>query len=100
MHLATVRAGFLVCGYAKGCQENQSPLEPMLNPLMRFIVFVFTVVVLCGPAARGEQPNIVFIFADDWGWGDLGCHGHPYVKTPIFIVLRLPAVSVRQVVLL
>lgn len=27
-------------------------------------------------------PNIVFIFADDWGWGDLGCHGHPYIKTP------------------
>jgi arylsulfatase A-like enzyme len=29
-----------------------------------------------------EQPNILFIFADDWGWGDLSCHGHPYVKTP------------------
>lgn len=28
------------------------------------------------------QPNIVFIFTDDWGWGDLGCHGHPYLKTP------------------
>ena len=20
-----------------------------------------------------DKPNIVFIFADDWGWGDLGC---------------------------
>jgi arylsulfatase A-like enzyme len=29
-----------------------------------------------------DKPNIVFIFADDWGWGDLSCHGHPYVKTP------------------
>ena len=28
------------------------------------------------------RPHIVFIFADDWGWGDLSCHGHPYVKTP------------------
>jgi len=28
------------------------------------------------------KPNIIFIFADDWGWGDLSCHGHPYVKTP------------------
>lgn len=29
-----------------------------------------------------DRPNMVFIFADDWGWGDLGCHGHPYLKTP------------------
>ncbi|MCA9139620.1 MAG: sulfatase-like hydrolase/transferase [Planctomycetales bacterium] len=29
-----------------------------------------------------SKPNIIFIFADDWGWGDLSCHGHPYVKTP------------------
>lgn len=29
-----------------------------------------------------SKPNIVFIFADDWGWGDLGCHDHPYLKTP------------------
>ena len=29
-----------------------------------------------------SKPNIIFIFADDWGWGDLGCHGHPYIKTP------------------
>ena len=26
------------------------------------------------------KPNIIFIFADDWGWGDLSC-GHPYLKT-------------------
>ncbi|TWT39853.1 Arylsulfatase [Thalassoglobus neptunius] len=33
-------------------------------------------------ASADEKPNILFIFADDWGWGDLSCHGHPYVKTP------------------
>ena len=33
-------------------------------------------------AADAIRPNILFIFADDWGWGDLSCHGHPYVKTP------------------
>jgi hypothetical protein len=32
--------------------------------------------------AQAERPNILFIFADDWGWGDLSCHGHSYVKTP------------------
>ncbi|OVE74159.1 hypothetical protein BVX94_01230 [bacterium B17] len=28
------------------------------------------------------RPNIIFIFADDWGWGDLSCHGNDKVKTP------------------
>lgn len=32
--------------------------------------------------ADDSRPNILFIFADDWGWGDLSCHGHPYVRTP------------------
>ncbi|MFM1556472.1 MAG: sulfatase-like hydrolase/transferase [Limisphaerales bacterium] len=36
------------------------------------------------PQTSANEPptNIIFIFADDWGWGDLSCHGHPYVKTP------------------
>ena len=31
------------------------------------------------PTAR---PNIVFIFADDWGWGDLSGHGSTWLRTP------------------
>jgi len=31
---------------------------------------------------HATKPSIVFIFADDWGWGDLGCYGHPWIKTP------------------
>ena len=38
--------------------------------------------VLSSIASAEEKPNILFIFADDWGWGDLSCHGHPYIKTP------------------
>jgi N-acetylgalactosamine-6-sulfatase len=29
-----------------------------------------------------QKPNIIFIYADDWGWGDLGCHGSTWLKTP------------------
>lgn len=33
-------------------------------------------------ASATEKPNIVFILADDMGWSDLGCYGHPEIKTP------------------
>ncbi|MBN2291924.1 MAG: sulfatase-like hydrolase/transferase [Pirellulales bacterium] len=29
-----------------------------------------------------SRPNFVFVFADDWGWGDLGCYGHSTIRTP------------------
>jgi arylsulfatase A-like enzyme len=32
--------------------------------------------------ARGERPNFVIMIADDVGWNDLGCTGHPHIRTP------------------
>lgn len=51
---------------------------------------ILTVITICtaflapsiGAEEKPAKPNIIFIFADDWGYGDLGIHGSDFCKTP------------------
>ena len=56
-----------------------------LNRSLKGISILFLSIFACSSCiAQGSasKPNIVIIFADDWGWGDLAVHGHKELKTP------------------
>ncbi|MFT4559506.1 MAG: arylsulfatase A [Planctomycetaceae bacterium] len=47
-------------------------------------------------AAKAESPNIVVIFCDDLGYGDLSCFGHPTIRTPNLDQMAAEGVRLTQ----
>jgi len=47
-------------------------------------VFLFTLVTFISTStiAQTKQPNIIFLLADDLGYGDIGCYGQQKIETP------------------
>jgi len=50
---------------------------------MRLFTLVIAILALVADSTRAaDRPNVIFILADDLGYGDLGCFGQKLIQTP------------------
>jgi len=49
---------------------------------MKHILPAMLIALTCSLTSAAEKPNVIFIMADDLGYGDLGCFGQKLIQTP------------------
>jgi len=62
-----------------------------------YIYLAFLGLAACVPGqdnASLEQPNIILVITDDQGYGDLGIHGNPFIRTPVLDSLALKSTRI------
>jgi len=71
---------------ASMAKRETAQLRQVTMRSLLLLLFCVVSVVLRLPAVAAQQeeerPNFIFIFADDLGFGDLKCYGHPHADTP------------------
>ena len=66
-----------------GGRPRQKNHEEQKENTVKIILVAITALTLAAANLNAaDKPNVILVMTDDVGYGDLACHGNPFVKTP------------------
>lgn len=67
-----------------------------MNKLLAIVPILGAATASCTASTAPQKPNIIFILADDMGYGDAGCYGQKLIETPNIDALAARGVKFTQ----
>jgi uncharacterized sulfatase len=64
--------------------------------MLKSCVHLLWLLIVATSASAADRPNIIFILADDLGYGDLGCYGQKKILTPNLDRMRHEGILFEQ----
>jgi len=68
--------------HAKPCKISATPGACCSSLHFGSMTLIFVVLLFSCRASAADRPNLIWIMADDLGYGELGCYGQQVIKTP------------------
>ncbi|MGS7337909.1 sulfatase-like hydrolase/transferase, partial [Enterobacter kobei] len=56
----------------------------------------FALMTICSLALAQQKPNVIYIYADDLGYGALGVYGQTKIKTPFLDAMAKEGIRFTQ----
>ena len=95
MTVGTVSLAILIAAFHDKNMTSRRPFfcHPSFCRLLVALLLTPLAALHAASPQPANKPNVIIILTDDQGYGDIGVHGHPFLKTPNLD--RLHAESVR-----
>jgi len=68
----------------------------MIRAPIQTTLFALACTALATSASPQRPPNVIVVFTDDQGYGDLSCYGHPTIHTPHLDALAAAGMKLTQ----